>query len=183
MAANHLTLPDLTPKQIARFWRKVKKGSGDTCWPWMGTRNKAGHGQVRIDGRNYYVHRIAYLLAHGRFAPELCVMHRCDNPPCCNPADLRLGTHGDNTQDMMRKGRCSRAGGPSGEGHWSQIYPGRVLRGESHGSAKLTADDVRDIRRRYAAGGVTYRALAAEYAVVVATITHILRRKTWKHVF
>lgn len=166
MPRGHLTLPVLTPQQIARFWAKVQKGQPDQCWPWMGCRQAAGYGRVGINGKVWQAPRIAYLLAHGAFPSELCVMHTCDNPPCCNPRDLCLGTDADNSRDKAQKGRSPRTG----------------FKGEANTHAKLTAQDVVCIRQQYASPGLTQRGLAAEYGVTRATIGDIVRRKTWRHI-
>lgn len=93
---------------IARFWAKVDK-SGE-CWTWTGGTIAFGHGQFHVTlpsgNRNYLAHRFSWFLAHGQEAPlPLCVLHRCDNPPCVRPSHLFLGTKKDNTQDMLGKGR------------------------------------------------------------------------------
>lgn len=178
MPTQHLILPELTPKQISRFWRKVHKGAADHCWPWVGKRITHGYGCVHVQGAHYAAHRIAYLLAHGRFAPELCVMHTCDNPPCVNPSHLRLGTHATNMADMFKKGRTYRA---IGHEHWTHRHPERIARGGAVGGARLSAQDVTCIRRQYAAGGISFRALGLKYNVHAVNIWQIVRRKTWKH--
>ena len=160
MTKPHIALPQLTVKQIARFWHKVRKGAPDACWPWTRCCNTDGHGRVRIERRAYQAHRIAYVLGRGAFPQDLCVMHICDNPPCCNPRHLRIGTHRDNNADMKRKGRGAS--------------------GEAHGMAKLAAEDVASIRRRHGAGGVGQHMLAAEYGVSRATINLIVRRNRWR---
>lgn len=114
-------------------------------------------------------HRIAWLLENGQIphdgsAHGICVCHRCDVRACCNPAHLFLGTNAENLQDMGAKGRAFAA------------------HGEVNGSAKLTAAQVREIRSLYAAGGLFYRDLAAEFDVSEALIGQIIRRVIWKNV-
>ncbi len=79
------------------------------CIEWQGYKNKSGYGRKRFNGRLQLVHRIAYMLSQGgRPIPSgLLVCHKCDNPPCVNPAHLFLGTHKDNCQDAIRKGRIN----------------------------------------------------------------------------
>lgn len=109
-----------------RFWEHVDKGDGSGCWIWTGWKQK-GYGLICIDrGTLVFAHRYSYELAHGPIEGhvpgdperERVVMHTCDNPPCVNPAHLRLGTDKDNMQDMLAKGRAAwqkaRASVPTG---------------------------------------------------------------------
>lgn len=90
-----------------RFWRKVDKSAGpEGCWPWTGSRHGFGYGFVSAGGKRRGAHRVSWELANGPIPDGLSVCHRCDNPPCVNPAHLFLGTVGDNTRDMMAKGRA-----------------------------------------------------------------------------
>lgn len=90
---------------IARLWEKVDRSGGpDSCWPWRGARNDNGYGIIRVRGRNLRTHRLALGLELA-LAREPFVLHSCDNPPCCNPAHLSVGTQADNVHDMLSKGR------------------------------------------------------------------------------
>lgn len=91
------------PKLPVRFWAKVAKGEPDECWEWTGTRNKAGYGSITVQGKTARTHRVSFLLAKKR-VPTV-VMHRCDNPPCVNPAHLKAGTIRLNNFDALVKGR------------------------------------------------------------------------------
>jgi hypothetical protein len=93
------------PFDPERLWKKVLKGGPDECWPWQGSCNIKGYGQISIEGRPRTVTRVIWKLLYQDIPPGIHLLHRCDNPPCCNPAHLFLGTPKDNTQDMMRKGR------------------------------------------------------------------------------
>jgi len=90
-------------------------------------------------------------------------LHSCDNPPCVNPAHLSIGTHQENVAQRDARGRR------------------KPLLGEKHGSAKLTDTEVIDIRKRYATGLITQRALAEEYGVTKSRISLIVNRKSWAH--
>ena len=87
----------------ALFWLQVKKTDG--CWLWTGTRHRQGYGLLTVGGRPLKAHRASFLLANGYLMTDMKVLHTCDNPPCVNPAHLRLGTQADNVADMVAKGR------------------------------------------------------------------------------
>lgn len=89
-----------------RFWSKVDFSAG--CWEWAASRQCDGYGWVRTKTRMELAHRVAYHLAYGAYDPELCVLHYCDNPPCCRPDHLFLGTRADNNWDKVSKGRGNK---------------------------------------------------------------------------
>lgn len=141
------------------FWRRVKVGKKNECWPFLQYRNKKGYGEFRFKGKVSLSHRIAYMIA--RKDPKgLCVLHRCDNPPCCNPKHLFLGTRRDNVDDRHEKGRDN------------------APRGEEHHDAKLATSDVICIRASKAKG----ISLAKKYGVSPAAISSIRRRRSWRHI-
>jgi hypothetical protein len=84
--------------------RADQSGGPDACWPWLGARFSYGYGKVRDRGLFKYVHRLVFMLVTG-CRPD-AVMHRCDNPPCINPAHLDGGSLADNARDMWAKGRA-----------------------------------------------------------------------------
>lgn len=94
-----------------RFWAKVDTSGGpDACWPWLGSFRHHGYGQFSVNGKLVTVPRWILGKARGkplRWDSELreLACHRCDNPPCCNPAHLYVGTHKANTGDMIARGR------------------------------------------------------------------------------
>ena len=111
-----------------RFWERVKIREENECWPWQKSLFHFGHGQANYL-RVEMAHRIAYLLYYGIFDEKLCVLHQCDNPPCCNPRHLFLGTSADNMKDMYAKQRRKPA------------------KGKDHYLTKLTDENVIEIRR------------------------------------
>jgi hypothetical protein len=92
---------------VERFWARVRKGP--ECWEFAGPTRK-GYGQLGVgSGRHISAHRISWELANGPIPDGMQVLHTCDNPPCVNPAHLFLGTHQDNMDDMVAKGRGANA--------------------------------------------------------------------------
>lgn len=132
------------------------------CWNWTACKTRHGYGQVRINYRLYYSHRVAWKILNGEFDDDLDVLHKCDNPSCVNPDHLILGSHQDNMDDATIK----------------QRIPG----GEIHHWAKLSEKEVLEIRERYAIGGISQRTLGDMYGVTRLAIHYIVRRKNWRRI-
>lgn len=117
--------PVLTEKQLQLFFSKIKISTtkfycGVPCQEWVGNRLKFGYGTLKVNGKMYLAHRVAWLIAHKQIpANKPCVLHYCDNPACCEELHLFTGTKKDNADDRERKGR------------------GNQPKGERHGRAKL----------------------------------------------
>lgn len=88
-----------------RLWPKITRTDANDCWLWTASRNDDGYGVFRFDGKMTVAHRVVYFLHYGTDPGNFEVCHKCDNPPCCNPFHLFLGTHQDNMTDMVNKGR------------------------------------------------------------------------------
>jgi hypothetical protein len=88
-----------------RFWNLVNIRGENDCWEWKASLDTKGYGQFNINGKMNGSHRIAWILTNGEISGNLNVCHHCDNPKCCNPKHLFLGTQADNMLDMMLKKR------------------------------------------------------------------------------
>lgn len=145
----------------------------EACWEWSGRRDSRGYGRIHVSDqpdqpvkcREQLTHRTMWVLTHGPIPDGIEVCHRCDNPPCGNPAHLFLGTHRENMQDSIEKGRHSNP-------------PLLVKQGEDYSSAKLTDDAVRAIR----ASPDRIVEIAARFHISPALASMIRSRKRWKHV-
>lgn len=93
-----------------RFWSRASKPSLNACWEWQGGKTSDGYGASAIRNKSALAHRVAWELANGPIPAGMEVCHRCDNPPCVNPAHLFLGSHADNIRDMFAKGRGNPGG-------------------------------------------------------------------------
>jgi len=146
-----------------RFWRRVDK-SGD-CWLWTGHESAAGYGRFQLAGRGgKYVgpHRFSYEMANGPVPDGMVVMHSCDNRLCVNPDHLSVGTHRDNTADMIAKGRKVTV----------------VSNGTANGKSKLTPAQVRFIRASTLSQSATARLLGVDNT----TVRGVLSGRTWSHI-
>lgn len=146
------------------FWPKVAKS--ENCWEWTGALKSREpgreYGRVGYGNKIYMTHRVSWELHFGPIPKGLEVCHACDNPRCVRPDHLFLGTHIANMRDRDRKKRRT------------------PLRGEQHGSARLTQLQVDEIRRRYVPFQVSLNQLAHEYNVSKRTILRIVQRVHWR---
>ena len=161
--STHLTeiwerLPAKIKSQICRT---------ESCWLWTGHADEKGYGLFHPAGRNQRrVPRIVYEVAHDVVLSEdALVCHNCpdgDNPACCNPDHLFVGTHADNRADCVQKGRQAK--------------------GEMNGRAILTEADVAEIRRLYVPRKVSTHKLGKMFGVSGQTIHRVLKGENWTHV-
>lgn len=158
---------DLSEKAQARFWSHVDKRGPGECWEWKLSRNPKGYGQFGghlANGKQWMclASRYAYFSHYGISGTPLLVLHSCDNPPCCNPAHLRLGTVQDNSDDMVCRERNER--------------------GSEHHQAKLTEQAVQVLETMWRSGLYTQAQLAEHFQVNQSQISRAINRRRWKHV-
>lgn len=154
-----------------KFWNMFKGLSINECWEFKGARTSAGYGQVWKYPKVIYSHRVAWELIYGEIPKGMSICHHCDNPPCCNPKHLFLGTHADNMHDAKTKGRNK----------YTTLY------GENHPLSKLTEEDVITIRKIYQKGvpgkasPFSTKGIAKRYGVAYSLISRIILGKSWPH--
>lgn len=156
----------MTTHPVTRFMALVQLSSigRSGCWIWAGAGKGNGYGNFRLADRTLPAHRASFILFCGEDCEGLDVCHRCDNPACVNPDHLFLGTRLANMQDCKKKGRTAK-GAALGD-----------RRGSSGPAAKLTWDQVRDIR----ASNDPAKVIGARYGVTNDNINRIRRNDTWK---
>lgn len=153
-------LADVIPSDWDRFWAKVQRTESG-CWLWTAAQFAKGYGMFQLRNRTVQAHRLSFAWAYGEPDQHLCVAHTCDTPACVNPAHLFAATAGQNNADRDAKGRA--------------VNP----RGERHGRARLSAEDVAEIRRCYAAREQTQRDLSRRYGVTQSHIWRIIHHESW----
>ena len=159
---------DVTQDQVELFWSKVDITERWDCWEWMGSRKPKGYGNVRVNKKDFSAHRVARELSNFTIPHGYVVMHTCDNPPCCNPSHLMLGTRMANHCDMLIKGRQA-------------FRKGKAV-GENNNRSKLTVEKVKEIRALYLNKTLDQYQLAEKFGVSQPAIGSVVRRDTWKHV-
>lgn len=144
-----------------RIMKFISVKENDECWEFNGCRNPDGYGQIGVNGKSDRAHRVMFRIHKGEIPENMVVMHTCDNPPCCNPNHLKLGTQQDNILDMVAKKRLVNKFG------------------EESSLSKLSNAQVKEILSKYAGTKGEKAKLAREYGVCQTTINNILTGKTW----
>lgn len=144
-----------------RFWDKVDT-TGKGCWPFTGYVAPNGYGRFKYGDYVTNASRVAWQLVNGPIPDGQIILHTCDNPTCCRPDHLRLGTYKDNSADAIAKGRHAH--------------------GETNGRSKLTAKDVLEIRQIYETTGISMAKLARLYGVSNRQLRDIINGIYWRHV-
>lgn len=165
---------------LERYSEKVDKRGPDDCWPWLAAKDIGGYGVINnergCEPRKLKAHRLAYSLEFGDIPEELIVRHVvCANPACCNPAHLAVGSHADNSEDMIRDGHSIL-----GDRHPSKIDP-RGWRESRKDSISLTEELVLEIRRRYSEGEGP-RSIASDLGLGRIAVQFAAIGRTWADV-
>lgn len=149
-----------------RFWRFVEKHSDDDCWPWLGQILSGGYGRISAGPKTsggLLAHRVSWELANNSPIPEgMVVMHSCDNRSCVNPNHLSIGTHMENTWDMIKKGRAKYV----------------KFLGVENKRSILTPEIVKEIRQ----SDLNHAAMARKIGVSVGCVRSVRSGRTWSHI-
>lgn len=151
------------------LWSKVDKRGEDDCWNWLGYKNKDGYGRTWINDCGYYAHRVIFDLAYPntinlrapkRTSDSGFLLHTCDNPSCCNPKHLFIGTHADNMADKVAKGRSPDFSGDKGP------------------RCKLSMSQANEIRK-LRKDGISAKKLAEMYGISLPSIKSIIAWRSY----
>lgn len=148
--------------RVTLFWLKVLRRGINQCWPWVGATDNKGYGHLTRNGKTHKASRMAWRLTRGEIPKGFEVCHKCKTPSCCNPKHLFLGTHRKNMD-------------------WAVEHL-EMKQGESHRSAKLTASKVKEMRKLYAGGTLSYKEIGKIFGVTMMPAWAAINRKTWKSV-
>jgi len=150
-----------SPARLRRFRDRVQFGDEKGCWLWTGAiEETTGYGRLCVNNHPIGAHKYSYELFKGPIPEGQSVLHSCDVRRCVNPNRLFVGTHQDNSRDMVSKGR--------------------QCKGEKRPNAKLTPEDVKSIRDEYSRGHTTQKALGLRYGIKQQAVSDIIRRRNWK---
>jgi hypothetical protein len=142
-----------------RFWSKVQIQDKEDCWNWIYKGTSQGYGEFWDNQTHSSIpsHRVAWMLTNGEIPKGFCVCHKCDNPKCCNPLHLFLGTQKENMKDMRAKGRGAKT------------------------YKRFLEKEVIEIKELHALG-VSGRTLAKEFSTSPSRISKIVTGLVWKNV-
>lgn len=145
---------DKLEKGAEFFWAKVAITRPNDCWPYRGCKDNCGYGWLTFNKKQMRASRLAWMIQNKSAVPvRKFVLHTCDNPSCCNPAHLYVGTQKDNMRDALLRGRYRTV---------------------------FTPAQVRDIYAK-TQRGITSASLARHYGVSDSAVRAIKRGERWQH--
>jgi len=156
--------------EIELFWKNVNKKKEHECWNWLGYGDR--YGMFWFREKKESAHRVAWMITVGDIPEGKQVCHHCDNPKCCNPKHLFVGTFGDNMQDMWNKGRHPTE---------NMGRPPDTMVGSNNIKAKLNEEDVLEIRELFKNGTHQYK-IAKIFDMRLPAIWKIVHRINWTHI-
>jgi len=168
---------DLREDDLKRFWKKVKKGAPNECWVWTGSTTQRGYGQFCIRDRRVVAHWILLPVLPDRSKGEQAC-HKCDNPPCVNPAHIFIGTQVDNMQDCKSKGRMHFPTNKELDSMRAKIIHFKGIEVWNH---KLDTEQVRQVITSPQFHGIN-RHFSRMFGVSEQVISGIRKGHRWKHI-
>jgi len=144
------------------FWNNVELCEPNRCWKWRGGFRSSGYGHTSRYRKDESAHRLAWEFWNNKKIPKgMFACHKCDNPACCNPNHIFIGTPKENSEDMVRKNRQV-----SGERHWC---------------SKLTKEQVSKIKEMRN-NGETLTAIGKIFGITHGMVGHIASGRNWKNI-
>jgi len=152
--------PTCGRKKYHDFWSGVDKKTKKLCWPWKRAISNQGYGTLSLNRKPFGAHRMAWILTNGPIPEGMFVCHHCDNPPCCNPSHLFIGTHSDNMADRQSKRRY-------------------LTRFNGHRMAKLVGKKYYEFKKRILAGERPC-AISSQFLITHSTAYRIAKKISTK---
>lgn len=153
---------NVTTKTFEKFFKNVNESnSKDDCWEWLGRLNESGYGILCVGKHDFRAHRFSYFVQYNIDPVGWVVRHKCDNPACCNPNHLELGTQQDNVDDMKKRGRMAV--------------------GEKYSKSKRKESDILLIRKLHSEG-LSYKEISEKVNENTNYIAYVVLRLIWKHI-
>lgn len=146
-----------------RLLARAEPDLNSGCWLWSGAANPEGYGHIKIQGRTQLAHRVSWMAFGGSLQNDELVLHGCDTPACVNPYHLRPGSHGQNMSDRNVRRRARGGSQP----------------GERHGMARLTIQQVEEIRAAAAAKIAPQHVIGKRYGISQTQVSCIHSGKRW----
>jgi len=171
MAKETIPIPEITEEIKQRFLSKIAyTDNSNNCWEWLDSIKGSYYGKIsfKLGDKKYIIssHRMSYYIHNNEDPIGNVILHKCDNGKCVNPNHLYLGTHKDNSRDMISKGRGKE----------------QFKNGENHKNSKLTEKIVLEIRRKNIEDGLQSTELAKMYGICQPAMSRIINRKRWSHI-
>jgi hypothetical protein len=169
MKYRHKVTPTDDRHRKALLAKVIIPDDPDACWGWAACFKETGYGRIRVDWIEYIASRLSYAV-HFQDPGDLDVCHSCDNPACCNPRHLYLGTHADNMRDTVTRGRSVTMGAPGRSRN----------RGETNGQAKITDEQAASLLSMYRTGRYMQRDLASHFGLSRPYVSELVNGKKRK---
>lgn len=166
---------NIKQSDISKFWSRIDVKAETECWTWMCGKSRLGYGKMSIGKKCIRAHRFALVVSGVEIPENMCACHSCDNPSCCNPKHLWVGSQSDNQKDRAAKGRSSR-----GERNPSKTHP-ELFCGENNHASMLTDEIVSELRKNPPIG-LNMSTESLKYSISPEAFRSAIVGDTWKHV-